>query len=134
MRDITSIEVLKDEILILEAEQAVKGELLKEQFYITYEKLKPFNLLISTLENITTSPHLMNNLAGTSMGLASGYLSKKIFVGRSGNLMRKLIGSVLQIGVANFVSKHSDAIKSFGQAIIQHILNRSDINSEDRAR
>jgi len=134
MGDITSIEVLKNEILILEAEQTVKGELLKEQFFITYESLKPVNLLISTLEDISSSPHLLNNLAGTGIGLASGYLSKKIFIGTSGNIIRKLIGSILQIGVANFVAKHSDAIKSFGQAIIQHILNRTDRNSESRAR
>ncbi len=36
---------LKDAIILLEADQAVKGKLLKEQFFITYETLKPVNLI-----------------------------------------------------------------------------------------
>ena len=45
MQNITSTAGLKNAIQLLEAEQAVKGQLLKEQFYITYESLKPVNLL-----------------------------------------------------------------------------------------
>lgn len=132
MADITSIEELKEGILLLEAEQAVRGELLKEQFFITYDSLKPVSLLISTLGDIGSSPHLLNNLAGTGMGLASGYLSKKIFIGTSGNIIRKMLGSLLQVGVVNFVAKHSDTIKSFGQAVVQYILNSPEKKSESR--
>lgn len=129
MGDITSIEGLKQRIVVLESEQTAKGEVLKEQFFITYNSLKPVNLLISTLEDISSSPHLLNNLADTGIGLASGYLSKKIFIGTSGNIIRKMLGSLLQVGVANLVAKHSDTIKSIGIAIIQHVLKRTEKDS-----
>ncbi|MCX6254063.1 MAG: hypothetical protein NTV31_06240 [Bacteroidia bacterium] len=129
MQNITSISELKNAIQLLEVDQAIKGQLLKEQFYITYESLKPINLLKNALSEVSTSPYLIDNILGTTMGLVSGYLSKKIFIGSSGNIIRKLIGSVLQFGITNVVAKHSDAIKAFGQAIIQYILHRKEINS-----
>ena len=127
MQNITSTAELKNAIQLLEAEQAVKGQLLKEQFYLTYESLKPVNLLKSTLKDIASSPYLIDNILGTAMGLATGYLSKKIVVGASGNIFRKLFGSVLQFGVTNVVAQHPDAIKSFGQFIFQHIFRKKEI-------
>ena len=130
MQNITSAAGLKNAIQLLEAEQAVKGQLLKEQFYLTYESLKPVNLLKSTLNDIASSPYLIDNILGTAMGLATGYLSKKIFIGASGNIFRKLFGSILQFGVTNVVAQHPDTIKSFGQFIFQHIFRKKEMNSE----
>jgi len=130
MQNITSTAGLKNAIQLLEIEQVINGQLLKEQFYITIESLKPINLLKGALKDITASPFLIDNILGTAMGLATGSLSKKIIVGSSGNLFRKLIGSILQLGVTNFVAKHPDAIKSFGQVIFQYFLRKKEKNSE----
>ena len=129
MQNITSIAKLKDAIQLLEADQALKGLLLKDQFYLTYESLKPVNLIMHTLKEISSSPYLINDISGTAMGLAGGFLSKKIFVGTSGNLIRKLIGSILQFGVTNVVAKNSDIIKSLGHAIFQHFFHKKEMNS-----
>ena len=129
MQNITSIAKLKDAIQLLEADQALKGLLLKDQFYLTYESLKPVNLIMHTLKEISSSPYLINDISGTAMGLAGGFLSKKIFVGTSGNVIRKLIGSILQFGVTNVVAKNSDIIKSLGHAIFQHFFHKKEMNS-----
>ena len=129
MQNITSKPGLKDAIQLLEAEQTIKGQLLKDQFYLTYESLKPVNLLMHTLKEISSSPYLIDNISGTAMGLAGGFLSKKIFVGTSGNLIRKLIGSILQFGVTNIVAQNSEIIKSIGQAIFQHFFHKKEMNS-----
>ncbi len=121
MQTITSSHSLKEAILILEGEQAIKGQALKQQFRLTYESLKPANLFMSALNDITSSPNVMDNLVGTSAGLISGFLSKKAFVGTSGNLFRNLIGSFLQFGVSNLVANHPGAVKTFGQFVIQLI-------------
>ena len=130
MQNITSATELKDAIQLLEVEQAVKRQLLKEQFHITYESLKPINILKSTLKDIISAPSLPENILGAAIGLASGYLTKKIAVGFSGNIFRKLMGSVLQFGVTNVVARNPEAIKSFGNFIIQHFLRKKekDIN------
>jgi hypothetical protein len=64
------------------------------------------------------------------MGLATGYLSKKIFIGASGNKIRKLIGSIMQFGITNVVTQNSDAIKSFGRSLFQHFFHKKEKNIE----
>jgi hypothetical protein len=134
MGKITSVAELKSAIELLEVEHALKGQLLKEQVYLTYESLKPINVLRRTLKELTSSPYLIDNIPGTIMGLASGYLSKKLFTGGSGNIFRKLLGSILQFGVTNVVAKNSDVIKSTGLAIFQHFLQKKIMNSKNSVR
>jgi hypothetical protein len=125
MENITSATELKNVIQRLEIEQAIDGQLLKEQFYFAFESLKPVNILRNTLYEITSSPHLMDSILGTAVGLASGYVSRKIvMIGASGNIIRKLLASVMQLGVTNVVSQNPDTIKSIGQFIFQHILRK----------
>ena len=134
MQNITSIAELKDAIQVLEVEQGIKEQILKEQLYVTYESLKPINILKKTLKEISSSPYLIDDISGTAMGLASGFLSKKIFVGASGSLFRKLIGSILQFGITNVVAQNSSIIKSIGQAIFQYFLRKKELNSDSRVR
>jgi hypothetical protein len=133
MQNITSSAELKEAIQRLEVEQEIRGQILKEQLFITYESLKPLNLLKHTLKEISSSPDLIGNIPGSAMGLLSGFLSRKIFVGASGNLIRKLIGSILQFGVTNVVAQNSYGILSAGQAIFHHFFRRKELNSERRA-
>jgi hypothetical protein len=126
MQSITTATELKDAIQLLEVEQAVKGLLLKEQFYLTYEGLKPINILRSTFNDIVSSPNIIDNLLGTTVGIATGYLSKKVFVAGSGNIIRNFFGSLLKQGVTNVVAQHPDIIKSLGQSIFQYIFRKKE--------
>ena len=134
MQKITSAAGLKSAIQLLELEQVVNGRLLKEQFYFTKECFRPGNLLKSSLRNTASSPALIDNIIGTAIGLASGYLTKKIFIGTSGNVLRKLFGSVLQFGVTTIIAQHPDAIKSFGRFLFQFVLQKIEPNSKSRDR
>ena len=133
MQNITSIAGLKNSIQLLEAEQSIKEQLLKEQLFLAYESLKPVNLIRHTLKEISSSPYLIENISGSAMGLLSGFLSRKIFVGSSGNLFKKLIGSVLQFGITNIVAQNSDVIKSVGQTVLHHFFRKKELNSGRRA-
>jgi hypothetical protein len=86
------------------------------------------------LKEITSSQDLRDNILGTASGIASGYLSKKIFIGTSGNIFRKLIGSILQLGVSSVVSNHPDFIKTLGHTILQYLLRIKETNSKNRDR
>lgn len=129
MQNITSSADLKKAIQFLEVEQGFKAQLLKEQFHITVENLKPANLLRNALHDISSTPNLIDNVLGTAVGIASGLLTNRIFVGGSANLVRKLLGSVLQFGVSNAVAQHPDTIKSYGQMILQYFLRKREKNS-----
>ncbi|MBI5539464.1 MAG: hypothetical protein HY951_05355 [Bacteroidia bacterium] len=126
MQKRTSTTDLKDAIQLLEFEQTIKLELLKEQFHITYESLKPVNIIKNTIRDVVKSPNLVENVLGTVIGMATGYVSKKIFIGTSGNVFRNLLGSLIQFGVTTVVSKNSDAIKSVGQNLINSVFKKRE--------
>ena len=130
MQNITSTAALRNAIQLLEVEHGIKGNLLKGQFYLTVESLKPVTLLKNALHDITASPKLIDNILSTTMGIASGFLTNRVFVGASGSLIRKLLGSVLQFGVTNVVAQHPETIKSLGEVIMQFIFRKKAVNPE----
>jgi hypothetical protein len=130
MQKITSGKELKSAIQLMEAEQAIKGQLLKEQVFIVYESLKPANLIKNTLRDLSSSPYLIENIAGSVVGIATGYFSKRLVVGASANIFRKLFGTILQFGITNLVAQRSDAMKSVGHYIVQQVFRKSEKNSE----
>lgn len=131
MQNITSVVELRKAIQLLEEEEVIKRQLLKKQLNITFESLKPINILRNTIKSISASPDLVDNIISNVAGLASGYLSNKIFVGKSGNLIRKIIGVFVQLGVTKIVSQYPDVIKSFGQFILQYFLRKKGPDSKD---
>ena len=124
MQNITTTEELKNAIQILEVEQTLKGQLLKEQLYVTYNSLKAVNLITNTLKEVVSSPFMIDNILGTVLGLATGYYSKKILIGTSGNILRKIFGSMFQFGVTKVVAQPVNFVKSLGQYIFQHLLHK----------
>lgn len=110
MEKITSTVELKSAIQLLEVRRTINGQLLKEQFDLTCESLRPLNLL----KDITV----------TTIGMLSGYISKRLFVGKSENWLRKFLGTILQLEITNTITQHPETIKSFGQYIIQHIFHK----------
>ena len=124
MQNITTSEELKNAVQLLEVEQAIKGQILKEKFFQTFESLKTVNLIKSTLKEVVSSPFLIDNILGTVMGMATGYFSNKILIGVSGNIFRRLFGSVLQQGVKRIVAHPQNSFKTFGQSILQHLLHK----------
>lgn len=125
MNSITNAEMLKIAIQQLKDEQAIRGQLLKEQFFITYDSLKPAKILLDTIKDITTAPGLIGNILGSVIGLTTGYASKKLVVGASTSLIRNFLGSALQFGLTNFISKNSGKIKNVGQNIFG-IFNKKE--------
>lgn len=130
MENINCTADIKNAIQLLEAEQAVKEKLLKEQFHLTFESLKPVSLLRSTIKDISSSPYLIENIIGAATGLATGFISRKIIVGASGNILRRLFGAILQFGVTNLVASHSDGIRSFTQSLFQHFFHKRNTKIE----
>jgi hypothetical protein len=124
MEKISSVIELRESILLLEIKKANELQLLKDQFKVTYESLKPVNLIKSKINELIESPDLKNNIINTTMGLAAGYLSKKALVGSTHNPLKQLLGTVLQIGVSSLVAKNSDGIKSTAVTLLHTLLSK----------
>jgi hypothetical protein len=126
MENITCAAELKLAISEKQFEHEVQGLLLKEEFFNIIDSLKPVNIIKNTLSEITSSPYLIENMFGAVVGLVGGYVSKKIAIGASHNIFRKMMGSALQFGVTNLVAQHPEALTNLGQLIIEKIFHRRD--------
>lgn len=129
MKKITSLIELKESILLLEIQQAYEGQLLKEQFKTTYQNLRPVNLIKNSFKELVAVPDLKGSLVNTAMSLVAGYFSKKALVGSTHNPLKKILGTVIQMGVSGIVAKNSDGIKSTAVQLIQHFLNKRNTSS-----
>jgi len=129
MQKITSTAGLRRAIQLLEAEKAANGKLLKEQFISTYESFKPASLLRSTLQDISSSPNLIENVIGTALGLGAGYLSRSILPGVTAMRFGKLLSPVIQVGVTNFVAKQSGNIRSAGELMLLRIFRKKRVET-----
>jgi hypothetical protein len=132
MHSITSTADLKRAIELLEAEHAAKGKLLKAKLYTTYDTFKPVNLIRSTLQDITSSPDLVENILGTTLGLATGMVSNLVFKGLAGPGLRRIISPVLQLGVTNFVGRHTGSMRTMGEIALLRIFRNKRVKSTGR--
>ncbi|MBK7851648.1 MAG: hypothetical protein IPJ66_11065 [Bacteroidetes bacterium] len=119
---INETDALNKSILLLQNKQEDELVLLKEQFHITYESLKPINIIKTTLSKVVESPELKSNIVNNVIGAATGYLSKIVLFGASRNPVTRLMGTLLQFAVTNITTKHGDTIKLAGEKIIQRFM------------
>ena len=131
MQNTSTSAELKFAIQLLENQCLLKEQQLKQQFELTYNSLKPINIIKNTIQDVTSSPIFTDSILGTVIGLASGYVTKKIAVGTSHNLFRKIIGSFLQVGVSTAVSTHPETIKSVGQFLYQRLFQKKDSHTTE---
>jgi len=125
MQKIKAAEALKKSIEVIERRQREEGKLLREQFTVTFESLKPVNVLRKMLTDIAEPSALKETLLQTVTGLISGYISRKLLVRSSKNPLLRLAGVLVQYGVTNFVAKNSDSIKALGLYYINKVSSRS---------
>ncbi len=122
--NIVSLTDLREAIRQMEDKWKDEGKIVKEQFEVTYESIKPINLIKSTLQEVGSSPELRGNVLNASVGLAAGFVSKAVFVGFSANPVRKLVGTLLMFGITNFVAKRSDLIGRIGRNLMAKIRSK----------
>jgi hypothetical protein len=110
--DPTNIKALIEE---LEEKKLSQEQMLISHFNATFESLKPINMIKSTLKEFGKTPDLKNNLLDATLGVGAGLLSKKLVVGGSNNIFRKVAGTIVEFAIATIIAKNSDKIKSAGK-------------------
>ncbi len=107
-------------IITLKKKRAFELDLVKNQLHDVCESLTPSNLIKEVFHEVTHSPEIKNTLTDNAIGLGTGFLFKKLFVGNSDNFGKKIVGTFIQFGLANIVTKHLDQIK----LLSNHLFNR----------
>lgn len=126
MTKVDSIEQLKQRIAVLTIQQANDERLLKEQFKTSFDAIKPANLIKNTFHELSQSPDFKDDLLNTAMGIASGYVSKKLLVGDSQNPIKQILGMLLQVVITGIVSKNADGIKSIVTLLIDKLTSKKE--------
>ena len=108
MKKINESEMLQEAIQILKEKKAFELVQLKEQYHVTYENLQPVNLIKNAFGQLTTSTEFKGNILNSIIGIASGYLTKKVLLGSTHNPIKKVLGTILQFAITNFVSKKAE--------------------------
>jgi hypothetical protein len=124
MNQISSTEELLAAIEAMEAENVLKASQLKAEFELTVEMLNPALAVTKTLRDVASSSNLLEEVLGTAFGIASGWLSRKLYVRGSSSPFRKLIGIIVQFGMTNLAANNFDVVKSFAGNLFQN--NRAD--------
>jgi len=117
----TSADLHMD-ILALEAMRLRQEEDLKDTASAAINSLKPANLIRNTFNATVKSPGFSKNLLKGAVGLAAGFLSKKLFVMGSSNIVKKALGTVVELGVAKVVANNADKITSSGIKMINKVI------------
>ncbi len=89
----------------LEALEELQAAELKNAAKALGHSLSPGNMVKNVLSGDTTSGSFKETLIDTALGLGAGFIGKKLYVGRSSNLLKKMAGSGLQFLLTNFVRK-----------------------------
>ena len=118
---ITNARQLKEAIILLEAHEKFQKEVVIEQFHDIYNGLKPANIIRNAFHKMTDSPGIANRIIGTTVGIGAGLLSKKILIGKSTNIFKRVFGTLLELVVANAVAKNADGIKQKGADLIKKL-------------
>jgi hypothetical protein len=126
MRSIDASTALKNRMAELEIELKADEHALKIHVKELAHNLKPGNLIKHSLKEIVTSPELKNNLLNTAIGMATGFIARKMLVGGSKNPITKMVGKLTEISVANKVGNNADGIRSLGEKLIKKLFHKKE--------
>ena len=124
-------ETLREAIKKLEIKQAEEGQLVKEQLLITYENLKPVNILRNIAKDVYSSENYTQDFVEIIAGMTSGFITKKLVVGSSKNPVLKLVGLAIQFGITTLVSKKFSVIKDSVIQLISKFLEEREQKQQD---
>ncbi len=126
MKQITTIDELNDAIQLLEIKHAGETMLLKDQLKITYENLRPVNLIKNTFRDLATSSGNKEGIFESILSNSAGYVSKIILTGSSLNPLKIISGKLLQLLVTTVISQNAGGIKRAAAGLFNKTVSRKD--------
>jgi len=120
---ITNSEELAEAIAELESKEKIQKREIEETFKVVSENLKPMNLVRNGFRSIFAGEH-KGDLLNALIGLGSGFLSRKLILGKTNGFVGRTVGKAIQWGMAGLVSKNADKIKETAGGIIDRLFRK----------
>lgn len=121
MQTIKTSADLRSAIAMLEIQQAAEMQVMKDQFKVVYESIKPMNLIKNSIMEAVESPEIQDNFLNATVGITAGYISKLLFQGVTNNPLKKFMGTALMFGIKNVVAQNPEVVKSLGKSLFSLI-------------
>jgi hypothetical protein len=112
----------------LELKAASQKREIQQTFHVVSENLKPGNLVKSGVRSIFSGNH-NEELINILIGVGTGFLSRKLLLGKPHGFVGKTLGKALQWGMAGLVSKNADRIKEKAGEVIDTIFKKNKTGS-----
>lgn len=101
---------MPDDFLVKRIAELKQREVQQQQelrilFSDIVESLSPAGILKSSIKDVVASPDLRTQLMDTAIGIGAGVAGKKLFVGKSDSMLKKIGGTAIEFILANFVRK-----------------------------
>jgi hypothetical protein len=114
---------LRAAIIALEKKKQDQKRQLDIDYRTFTESLKPMNLIKSTINTMKDSPGLTGSLLNAGVGLGAGFLSKRMLLGKSSGLLKRLLGNVIQMVVTGAVANNSGNLQKAGKRMFQTLFH-----------
>jgi uncharacterized coiled-coil protein SlyX len=118
---VKNTDELSRAITELELKAASQKKDIQESFKAVSENLKPLNLVKNGLRSVFSGEHKAD-LFNALLGLGSGFLSRKLLLGKTSGMVGKTVGKAIQWGIAGLVSKNAETIKEKAGALIDKLF------------
>ncbi len=130
-QSISNQEELLAAITLLENKRSAQSSLVRKEFWTLYEGLKPVNLIKTTIEEVRNSPDLSGGMINSAIGIASGMITNKLFVGSSHNPVRKVVGTLLMFGVRKLITENQPIMNAIGNGIL-NLTKKTDASGNEK--
>ena len=113
-------KTLKEKIRMLEVQQVQEKSDFYNQIKITFDSLKPLNLLRSTIRDFTHHKGQRNNIFEALIPLLTNLISGRVIKGHAKKSFSKIIATIVQMGLTTIVARHSHTIFETLSNLIDH--------------
>jgi hypothetical protein len=131
MKRMNAIESLDVQISLMETEHANAEALLRKQITETAENLRPGAIIRNMFRNDKGKEEHVG-LSDAAIGIATGFLVKKILFGSLHNPVFRIAGSILQAGVTNFVAKHPEPVKKGTSWLVNRLSGKKKTGDDGK--
>jgi hypothetical protein len=122
-KTITNCAELSEAIAELELKAAAQKQDIQETFQTVLHNLTPVNLIRNGVRSVFSGEH-KEGLINALLGLGSGFLSRKLILGKTNGFVGKTIGKAIQWGMAGLVSNNAEKIKEKAGGIIDRLFKK----------
>jgi hypothetical protein len=98
-------QLLEEKICSLEVKRVADFKALKSQLKDTYQELRPSRIFIRILKDIKEEPEFKTTIFESLISFVGGYVSKKLWIGKSHSRIKNIFGYMLQYLTTKLILK-----------------------------